>query len=93
MNELQPDPKTVVLWLFGLLGWLGSAVMSILTWNVRREVKKFEALEQRSHQFVTRPELNRTLRDMQEARERMHAQNREDLQYIRERVDSILERK
>lgn len=93
MNELQPDPKTVVLWLLGLLGWLGSAAMSILTWNVRREVKRIEALEQRSRQFVTRPELNRTLHDMQEARERMHAQNREDLQYIRERVDSILERK
>ncbi len=63
--------------------------MALLTWFAKRQDSRIERLEQRS---VTRDELAETLNQMRDARQQMHRENREELRYIRERVDGIADR-
>lgn len=49
MNELLPDAKTFVLWLFGL-------VMTLFTFIGRRHLKEFDELKKNA---VTRAEVER----------------------------------
>ncbi len=63
--------------------------MALLTWFAKRQDSRIERLEQRS---VTRDELAETLNQMRDARKQMHRENREELRYIRERVDGIADR-
>jgi hypothetical protein len=88
MNEIQP-PETFVEWLLGIIAFLWGTVMSILNWNLRRELKRIDKLEEES---VMRPEFERIVTQIRDDRVRMHEQNRKDLQYIRERVDTIADR-
>lgn len=82
MNELFDDAKSILLVLIGV-------VMSLITWIGKRQIKRIDALEQST---VTREELARTLAQMREDRLQMHRENREELRYIRERVDGIADR-
>lgn len=82
MNEFFGDAKSIILGLFG-------ALMALGTWLGRREVKRIDDLERNS---VTRDELSKTLTQMREDRLQMHRENREELRYIRERVDGIADR-
>lgn len=82
MSEIFSDAKTVIL---GLLG----AMMALLTWLGRRQITRIDDLERES---VTREELSNTLTQMREDRLQMHRENREELRYIRERVDGIADR-
>jgi hypothetical protein len=81
-NELLSHAKSVVL---GLLG----ALMALLAWLGRRQMRRIDDLERNS---VTREELSQTLTQMREDRLQMHRENREELRYIRERVDGIADR-
>ncbi len=82
MNEIIDDTKSIILCLFGV-------IMALLTWFAKRQDSRIERLEQRS---VTRDELAETLNQMRDARQQMHRENREELRYIRERVDGIADR-
>lgn len=82
MNEIFDDAKSIVV---GLLG----AIMALLTWWGRREIKRIDTLERES---VTREELAETLKQMRDDRLQMHGENRDELRYIRERVDAIADR-
>lgn len=82
MNEILSDVKSIILWLVG-------ALMALLTWFIKRQDKRIEDLERGS---VTREELAQTLTQMREDRLQMHRENREELRYIRERVDGIADR-
>lgn len=82
MNELFSDAKTIIL---GLV----AAGLSLLTFFGRRELKRLDTIEE---QYVTRDELAETLSLMREDRMQMHRENREELRYIRERVDGIADR-
>lgn len=78
MNELLSDPRFSVA-LFGFL-------VSFFGFIAKRLHDKVEAHE-REH--VTREELRETVSQMRDERERMHQENRTDLQYIRGRIDSM----
>lgn len=78
MNELLSDPRLSVA-LFGFL-------MSIFGFISKRLHDKVEVHEK---EHVTREELRETVTQMRDDRERMHQENRGDLQYIRERIDSM----
>jgi hypothetical protein len=82
MNELLADAKTIIL---GLV----AAGLSLLTFFGRRELKRLDTIED---QYVTRDELAKTLSLMRDDRMQMHRENREELRYIRERVDGIADR-
>jgi Tfp pilus assembly protein PilO len=82
MNELLNDTKAIFIVLLG-------AFMSLLAWMGRREQKRIDDLKENS---VTREELAKTLTQMREDRLQMHRENREELRYIRERVDGIADR-
>jgi hypothetical protein len=82
MNDLLSDTKAIVWWLFG-------ALTAVFTWFLRRQDRRIEKLEA---QYVTREELDRNMTQMRQDRLRMHDENRESLQYIRERVDTIIDR-
>lgn len=82
MNEFNGDSKSIILWLFG-------AIMALLTWLGKRQVKRIDDLERTS---VSREELAKTLTQMREDRLQMHKENREELRYIRDRVDGIADR-
>lgn len=82
MNELLSDAKTVLLWLFG-------AIMALLAWFGKRQIKRIDDLERDS---VTRKEFAAVMDHSRQDRQRMHDENRAELQYIRERVDGIADR-
>lgn len=82
MSEIFDDAKSIILALFG-------ALMGLMLWFGRREVRRIDELEKHS---VTRDELAKTLTQMREDRLQMHRENREELRYIRERVDGIADR-
>lgn len=82
MNEIFDDAKSVILWLLG-------AIMAVLTWLGKRQIKRIDDLERDA---VKRDELSKTLAQMREDRLQMHRENREELRYIRERVDGIADR-
>lgn len=82
MNELLSDAKTIIL---GLV----AAGLSLITFFGRRELKRLDTIEE---QYVTRDELAETLSQMRDDRMQMHRENREELRYIRERVDGIADR-
>lgn len=63
--------------------------MTMMTWFGKRQVSRIDRLEAAS---VTRDELAKTLAQMREDRLQMHRENREELRYIRERVDGIADR-
>lgn len=63
--------------------------MALLTWLGRLQIRRIDDLERNS---VTREELSTTLTQMREDRLQMHRENREELRYIRERVDGIADR-
>lgn len=68
-----------------LFGWIGKRLHD-------RDDKLQKDIEKLQKDNVTRQELNVTLRQMREDRERMHKENREDLHYIRGRVDDLIDR-
>jgi hypothetical protein len=78
MNELLDDTKSVLLFLMG-------AVMTLFGWIGKRALNRLD-------ECVTRDELTKTLSQMREDRLQMHRENREELRYIRERVDGIADR-
>ena len=82
MNELLDDLNAVLLFLFG-------GVMSLLAWMGKRQINRIDRLEQSA---VTREELAKTLSQMREDRLQMHRENREELKYIRDRLDGIADR-
>jgi cell division protein FtsB len=82
VNDLFPEAKTVFMWLLGV-------VMALLAWIGKRQIRRIDDLERQS---VTREELSQTLKQMREDRLQMHRENREELRYIRDRVDGIADR-
>lgn len=82
MSEIFADAKSIILSLFG-------ALVGLMLWLGRREVRRIDDLEKQS---VTRDELSKTLNQMRDDRLQMHRENREELRYIRERVDGIADR-
>lgn len=82
MNELLQDTKAVILGLLALL-------MGLITFLGKRELKRLAAIEAN---YVTRHELSETLKVLREDQQRMHAENRADMRYIRARVDTIGDR-
>lgn len=78
MNELLSDPRLSMA-LVGVL-------MSFFGFIAKRLHDKVEQ-HQRDH--VTREELRETIAEERGDRERMHLENRTDLQYIRVRIDSM----
>lgn len=83
MNETGFDSNTIVNWLLGLV----VAVFAFLGKRLH------ERIDEHGRKHVTREELDEKLETMREERERMHSENREDLHYIRERLDTALDRR
>lgn len=77
MND-YPDFKSIALWLLTI-------VMAIFGYLGKR-------LHERVDNSVSRAELEKTLGEMRDDRLRMHNENREELRYIRDRVDDISDR-
>lgn len=82
MSEIFSDAKSVVLWLFGVL-------MGLMAWLGKRQVTRIDDLEK---QGVTREELSEALTQLREDRLCMHNENRDELRYIRNRLDGIADR-
>lgn len=79
MSELFSDAKAILIFVLGVL-------TSVLAFFTRRAINDIDELKKSR---VTREELKDALREMKDERVRMHQQNREDLQYIRARMDSL----
>lgn len=73
------DWKELAIYLGGVL----MTIFGFITKRLHERVDKHEI----SH--VTRDEFAKTLAQMREDRLQMHRENREELRYIRERVDGI----
>lgn len=69
--------------------WAAGIAMAALGWLFKRHVNRVDELEKNA---VTHTQLGDALKQMREDRLRMHEENREDLAYIRERLDSIVDR-
>lgn len=67
-----------------------AAVMAAFGWLFRRHVNRVDDLEKNA---VTRAELKDFMMQTRDDRQRMHDENREDLHYIRERLDTALDRR
>jgi hypothetical protein len=74
-----------------------TAVVGAIAWLFKRHMGRVDKIEEN---YVTREELDITVkhlrderREMKEDRLRMHKENTEALQYIRERVDSLVDRR
>lgn len=63
--------------------------MALLAWIGKR---LHDRVDQHEREHVTREELTATITQFREDRKLMHEENRENLQYIRERVDTIVDR-
>lgn len=93
MNDLFEDTKAIVIFLLG-------AIMTLLSWIGRQHLREFSEFKKNSaseihdlkENSVTREELAKTLTQMREDRFQMHRENREELRYIRQRVDGIADR-
>jgi len=86
MNELLPEPKTVI-------GGLLAILMGLLAWLGKRMDRRVAELEKYS---VPREELDKKLAQMQQERQRMHDENTRRLEEIsdtttrtHERIDQI----
>jgi hypothetical protein len=88
VNELF-TPSNAITALLGLL-------VTLLGWVFNRHVERTDArldgLDEQLKESVTRAELDKTITQMREDRLRMHEENREDLHYIRERIDVMSNR-
>lgn len=82
MNDLLPDAKTAFMWLLG-------ALVTLLTWLGKGLHSRVTRLERGS---ITRPEFKTALDEFRQERREMHAENRETLSRIHERVDQLWER-
>lgn len=85
MNELL-TPHSIITALLGLL-------VTLLGWIFNRHVERTDArldgLDESLKETVTREELDKTIQQNREDRQRMHEENREDLHYIRARLDAM----
>lgn len=63
-----------------------AALLAIFGWALRRFVKRMDSM-------VTREELDKAITQIREERVRMHQENTDALQYIRERVDALVDRR
>lgn len=70
------------------LEWASGVAVILFGWIGKRLHDRVDTLEKDS---VSREELNETLEQMRSDRERMHKENREDLHYIRGRVDTLID--
>lgn len=75
-----------------LAGWLAAAAVALIAWLARRDVERYDdglerisALEKAS---VTHEQLDRLMDRMTSERTAMHAQNREQLQRIEDKIDT-----
>lgn len=73
-----------------------AALLGVMGWLFKRHVGRVDQIEE---DYVTREELNDAItqirnerKELREDRLRMHAENAEALQYIRERVDKLVDR-
>lgn len=73
-----------------------AALLGVMGWLFKRHVNRVDEIEE---DYVTREELNDAItqirnerKELREDRLRMHAENAEALQYIRERVDKLVDR-
>jgi hypothetical protein len=73
-----------------------TALIAIGAWLFKRHVSRVDQIEE---DYVTREELDKTITQLRDEREdmredglRMHQENSKSLQYIRERVDSLVDR-
>ncbi len=86
---MNDDPKSFV-------ALICAALFGIVTFFTRRTVQSWDtritALEAKQVFSVSRDDLAHTLREMRDDRIRMHQENTDQLRYIRERVDSIIDR-
>lgn len=71
------------------LEWASGVAVILFGWLGKRLHDRVDTLERDK---VAREELNATLERMHADRERMHKENREDLHYIRRRVDDLIDR-
>jgi hypothetical protein len=74
-----------------------AALIAVMGWLFKRHVGRVDQIEEN---YVTREELNRAMtqareerRELRDDRLRMHQENTSALQYIRERVDKLVDRK
>lgn len=76
-------------WIASCLGALVLALSAYINNRFKSHGKRLGRLER---ECISRDELEQTITHMREDRLRMHAENRESLQYIRERVDNLVDR-
>lgn len=69
--------------------YLGGVVMTIIGFITKR---LHDRVDKHESSHVTRDELAQTLAQMREDRRQMHDENRQELRYIRDRVDGIADR-
>lgn len=74
-----------------------AAVIAVGGWLFKRHVSR---VDQIAENYVTREELNDTIqqlrnerKELREDRLRMHQENTDSLQYIRERVDKLVDQR
>lgn len=74
-----------------------AALLGVMGWLFKRHISRVDQIEE---DYVTREELNDTItqlreerREFRDDRTRMHEENIAALQYIRERVDSLVDRR
>lgn len=86
--DAMNEPNWYEVGLAGLLGVMG--------WLLKRHISRVDQIEEN---YVTREELNDAIeqmrnerKEMRDDRARMHLENSAALQYIRERVDSLVDR-
>jgi hypothetical protein len=86
MNELFTDTKAVILTLFGV-------IMALLGWASKRLHDRVDNhLDRHDHNYVTRNELDNTIRKFHDDREDKHRQNVETLARIETKIDENEER-
>jgi hypothetical protein len=71
---------------------LAAALSGVLLWVGKREVKRIDDLEIEVGKCLKKEEFEATVSRWQDERKQMHEENKETLNRIHERVDSLWER-
>lgn len=86
MNELLSDTKSIILGLLGL-------VVALLSWASKRLYDRVDNhLDRHDLTYVTRPELDKRIIEMNQDREDKHQQNIATLARIERKIDENEER-
>lgn len=83
------DDNRILDWLAAVAGVMTLGIYADIRRRISGTKNRLNKLEENSDLYVTREELERILQRTADERLRMHQENRQDLQYIRQRVDSM----